>query len=73
VAKKQTRRSISVKGITYARAIGYCQDNGISVSGLVERLVTNELDARGAPVLTKYEAEAIVRERRKNDSRGDRV
>lgn len=39
MAKKQTRRSISVSRETYERLKAYCETNGISMSQFVERRV----------------------------------
>jgi len=39
MAKKQTRRSISVSRATYERLKAYCETNGISMSQFVERRV----------------------------------
>jgi len=39
MAKKQTRRSISVSRNTYERLKAYCETNGISMSQFVERRV----------------------------------
>lgn len=50
MAKRQTRRSISVKGITYQRLKNYCQAHGISVSGYLEEIIAEKLDAAGVPV-----------------------
>ncbi|MFH1130279.1 MAG: hypothetical protein V1754_03025 [Pseudomonadota bacterium] len=36
MAKKQTRRSVSVRGSTYAQIRGYCDMHGISMSEFVE-------------------------------------
>jgi hypothetical protein len=49
MAKRQTRRAISVKGLTYQRIKKHCDAEGISVSGFVEDLVTAKLDALGVP------------------------
>jgi len=43
MAKTGTRRSISIKGITYQRLKDYCEALGISVSGYVEDLVGERL------------------------------
>ncbi len=43
MAKKQTRRSISVSRITYERLKSYCETNGISMSQFVERRVGDYL------------------------------
>lgn len=50
MAKRQTRRSISVKGITYQRLKNYCQAHGVSVSGYLEEIIAEKLDAAGVPV-----------------------
>jgi len=39
MAKKQTRRSISVSKGTYERLRAYCETNGISMSQFVEKRV----------------------------------
>jgi hypothetical protein len=57
MAKRQTRRSISVKGITYQRLKDYCEDNGLSVSGYLEDIIAEKLDAAGAPVPTVVKRE----------------
>lgn len=53
MAKRQTRRSISVMGRTYARLDHHTKTTGESVSGYIERLVAADLDARGVPVFDK--------------------
>ena len=45
MAKRQTRRSISVKGITYQRLKDYCEACGLSVSGYLEDIIAEKLDA----------------------------
>ena len=55
MAKRQTRRSISVKGITYQRLKDYCQAQGRSVSGYLEDIIAENLDAAGVPVPTRVE------------------
>ncbi|NVB38077.1 hypothetical protein G6O69_09560 [Pseudenhygromyxa sp. WMMC2535] len=56
MAKRQTRRSISVKGITYQRLKDYCDANGFSVSGYLEEIIAEKLDAAGVPVPTVLKA-----------------
>ena len=46
----KTRRSISLKGITYQRLQDYCEAQGESVSGLVEEIANERLDELGVPV-----------------------
>lgn len=43
MAKKQTRRSISVSQDTYSRLKSYCETNGISMSQFVEMRVGDYL------------------------------
>ncbi len=52
MAKRQTRRSISVKGITYQRLKDFCEASGLSVSGYLEDIIAEKLDAAGVPVPT---------------------
>ena len=52
MAKQQTRRSISVKGITYQRLKDYCDGQRQSVSGFLEEIIAQKLDAAGVPVPT---------------------
>ncbi|PRQ03576.1 hypothetical protein ENSA5_14500 [Enhygromyxa salina] len=56
MAKRQTRRSISVKGITYQRLKDYCDASGCSVSGYLEEIIAEKLDAAGIPVPTVLKA-----------------
>ena len=55
MAKRQTRRSISVKGITYQRLKNFCEDTGLSVSGYLEQIIADKLDAQNVPVPEKVE------------------
>jgi hypothetical protein len=48
MAKKQTRRSISVSRTTYERLKAFCETNHISMSQLVETRVNDFLVASGA-------------------------
>lgn len=52
MAKRQTRRSISVKGITYQRLKDHCDSIGASVSGYLEDIIAEKLDAAGVPIPT---------------------
>jgi hypothetical protein len=56
MAKRLTRRSISVKGITYQRLKDFCDNNGLSVSGYLEEIIAERLDAAGVPVPTVLKA-----------------
>ena len=55
MARKQSRRSISVKGLTYQRLKNRCERNGESISGYVERLVSERMDAAGEPIPEKVD------------------
>jgi hypothetical protein len=50
MAKRQTRRSISVKGITYQRLKNFCEEQSLSVSGYLEDIIAAKLDAANVPV-----------------------
>src|SRR4051812_20205648 len=52
MAKKQTRRSISVSRTTYERLKAFCESNNISMSQLVETRVNDFLGEGSAPVPT---------------------
>ena len=47
---RRNRRSFSVAGITYQRLKDYCDKEGLSVSGLLEDIITDEMDAARVPV-----------------------
>ena len=49
MAKKQTRRSISVSRTTYERLKAFCESNNISMSQLVENRVNDFLGGEQAP------------------------
>jgi len=50
MAKKQTRRSISVSGDTYNAVRDYCDKHGLSASGLVTELLEKYLvDNKNGP------------------------
>lgn len=69
MAKRQTRRSISVKGITYQRLKDYCDANGCSVSGYLEEIIAEKLDAAGVPVPAVLKA----RPQRKSDTQPEEI
>ncbi|MEE9382413.1 MAG: hypothetical protein V3V08_03250 [Nannocystaceae bacterium] len=52
MAKRQTRRSISVRGVTYQRLKNFCDAEGLSVSGYLEEIIAERLDAAGVPIPT---------------------
>ena len=49
MAKRQTRRSISIRGLTHQRATSYCAQEKRSLSGLLEELLHAHLDKAGQP------------------------
>lgn len=51
MAKRQTRRSISLKGITYQRLKELCDSQGLSLSGYIEGIVVEHLDAENIPLV----------------------
>lgn len=48
-SKNNTRRAISVRGVTYQRLQDHCSEIGISISGYLEKIIADNLDARGVP------------------------
>lgn len=61
MAKQQTRRSISLKGLTYQRLKDFCDATGRSVSGYLEEIIAEKLDAAGAPVPTVLRLRPVER------------
>jgi hypothetical protein len=49
VATKQTRRSISVRGVTYENLRRYCEENNVSMSEVVEEQIAKVL-SRGSSI-----------------------
>jgi len=49
MAKHQTRRSISIKGLTYQRLQKYCDEHDKTMSGYLEELLAEKLDQLGVP------------------------
>ena len=60
MAKRQTRRSISVKGITYQRLKNFCEDQNLSVSGYLEDIIASRLDEANVPVPEKVDPRPVV-------------
>ena len=58
MAKRQTRRSISVKGLTYQRLKNFCEEQGMSVSGYLEEIIAARLDEAKVPVPERVEPRA---------------
>jgi hypothetical protein len=44
MAKKQTRRSVSIRGTTYERIRAHCEQRGLSMSEFVEELIAQHFD-----------------------------
>lgn len=58
VATKQTRRSISVRGVTYENLRRYCEENDVSMSEVVEEQIARLLSragSEGRPAPVPYE------------------
>lgn len=53
--KKSTRRSISLKGLTYQRLKNYCEAERKSVSGYLEEIIAEKLDAAKVPMPKRLE------------------
>ena len=47
--KRQTRRSISLKGLTYQRLKKYCDAEGFTISGFLEDVIAAQMDIAGQP------------------------
>lgn len=57
MAKKQTRRSLSLNRAFYERLKAYCDSQGLAIAPTVERFMTMMLDEQGAPVPTDDQIE----------------
>lgn len=53
MGKVQTRRSISIKGITYQRLKDYCDEHDLSCSGFIEELIAERLEENAANELSQ--------------------
>lgn len=71
MGKRQTRRAISVKGITYRRLKLYCEAHECSVSGLLEHLIAHHLDSEKWPEVAKEDVTAY--HQRTRQDRRDKV
>jgi len=43
MSKRQTRKSISIRGVTYTRLKAFCDDEKVAVSQLIEELIAAKL------------------------------
>ena len=74
MAKKQTRRSISVSKGTYERLKTYCEANGISMSQFIERRIGDFLSySPPLPEPVATAAEPVARKRTPAASRVKRT
>ena len=73
MAKRQTRRSISVKGITYQRLKNFCEDQGLSVSGYLEQIIAERLDEADVPVPEKLEPRPQPAAQKPREGGGDEI
>ena len=70
---KQTRRAISVKGLTYQRLKTYCDVKELSISGYLEKIVNKKLDDLGIPeetILIPHAVKPKLKAKRKVTMRG---
>lgn len=68
MGKKQTRRSISVKGTTYHRLRRFCDLNGVSVSGYIETLIDRDMVVKNQPEVSRAEADRLEEQSRRRRS-----
>ena len=75
MAKKQTRRSISVSKSTYERLKTYCETNGISMSQFIERRVGDYLSCSTAPAAERItiREEPVVTKRSSAPPKPDQI
>jgi len=52
---RQTRRSISVKGLTYQRLKNHCDEQGKSMSGWLEEVIAEKMDELKVPIPTQID------------------
>lgn len=63
-SRRQNRKEVSVRGLTHARLKIYCETRGLTISGFIEQLANEALDAKGVP---RVEAKDVVFPRRKRN------
>jgi hypothetical protein len=64
MAKKQTRRSVSIRGATYEKIRAYCEKHSLSMSEFVEDLIGQFFSGNGA-TLSRPTAAAAPEPKRK--------
>jgi hypothetical protein len=70
VARKQTRRSISVRGTTYENLRRYCEQKSLSMSEVVEAQIARVLErggSEGRPAPVPYDKVVAPRVARAED------
>lgn len=60
MAKRQTRRSISLKGATYHRLKVKCDGEGVSVSGWLEDIIAPHIEGIADPGPTKPQPKPVA-------------
>lgn len=61
MSKKQTRRSVSIRGATYETVRAYCESSGVSMSEFVEERIAGFFGQRpAAPVLRPAPHRAVA-------------
>jgi hypothetical protein len=66
----RTRRSISIKGLSYQRLKDHCDAQGKSISGYVEELLEEKLDDANVPIPTEI---TPPRKKKKPDADPDQI
>lgn len=65
MAKKQTRRSVSIRGATYEKIRAYCEKHDLSMSEFVEDLIGQFFSGNGATLSKPAAAAAPAEPKRK--------
>lgn len=65
MAKKQTRRSVSIRGATYEKVRTYCEKHSLSMSEFVEDLIGQFFSGNGATLSAPAAAVATAAPKRK--------
>lgn len=63
MSKTQYRRAVSMRPTTFIALTHHCEGNGISVTGFVEALILNALEAAEVSLPSREEAIAEIRNR----------
>ncbi len=65
--RTQTRRSISIRGLSYQRLKKYCEEANLTMSGMVESLIMAELDRLDRPTETELETKYVCNSPKKDE------